>query len=134
MLRARGAGIGAFVLIALCAGCEGGVPKAEVTGTVTLDSTPVDGGAISFRPDEGPTAGSPIKDGKYTAEVPLGKAEVTITWARPTGRKHRAFADGKSPFIEDTKEGIPAKYNQQTTLSIDVKPGKNEKNWELTTK
>src|SRR5947209_518235 len=135
MILFRAAMLGAvFLLLGTLFGCGGSMPIGEVNGTVTLDGVPVDGGSIEFRPAEGPTAGCLIEAGKYSAEVPAGISEVQIIWARPTGKKRRAFPDDKSPFIVETREAIPSKYNQKSTLTIDVKPGKNEKNFELTTK
>lgn len=122
--------------VLLIAGCSSGVEMSEVTGSVTLDQTPVDGGTISFYPANGdPTAGSAIEQGKYKTRVPLGISKVEISWPRQTGAKRRAYEDGKSPFIVDTKEAIPAKYHgPNSELTYEVKSGKNEKDFELTTK
>ena len=77
-------------------GC-GGVKRVSVSGTVTLDGQPVDGGILTFNPDtaKGNTGtfkcSSQVKDGRYELEtvgvtrsdsgsgVPLGWYKVTYT-------------------------------------------------------
>jgi hypothetical protein len=34
----------------------------------------------------------------------------------------------------DIEESLPPEYHEKSTLTFDVKPGKNEKNWEITSK
>src|SRR6266481_9271339 len=65
--------LGAFALTSV-AGC-GGVRRIPVSGTVTLDGKPIDGGTLVFSPDmaKGNTHRisciSPIKDGGYDLET-----------------------------------------------------------------
>jgi hypothetical protein len=120
--------------LALAVGCDGS-KTAEVTGTVTVDGqTPMAGSSISFIPADGksPTAGSLIENGKYTAKVPVGTAKVQIRAPRPIGK--RGQKEGPGAEGEIVEESLPAKYNDQTELTFDVKPGRNEKNWDLSTK
>jgi hypothetical protein len=121
--------------LALAAGC-GGSKTAEVTGTVTVDGqVPAEGSSITFFPTDGKgSAGALIEGGKYTAkDVPVGTGKVEIRVPRPAGRPGKPQA-GPGPGGDIIEESLPAKYNDKTELTFDVKPGKNEKNWDLSTK
>jgi hypothetical protein len=122
--------------LAVTAGCGGDAATGEVTGTVTVDGqTPPPGSSISFVPTDGksPTAGCLIEDGRYAARVPVGTAKVEIRVPRVIG-KPRAAQDGPGAEGELVEESLPEKYNAQTELTLDVKPGTNEKNWDLKTR
>jgi hypothetical protein len=117
--------------LALAAGCDNGPATGEVTGTVTVDGqTPAAGSSIRFVPADGksPTAGATIEGGTYTAKVPVGTAKVEIRVPRV---KEKFKGDG--PGGDRIEESLPAKYNEKTELTFEVKPGKNEKNWEVWT-
>lgn len=121
-------------LIGILAGCSGG-STAEVTGTITVDGQPAEKGSISFIPSDGKshTSGGQIENGKYAAtNVPLGEMQVQIRIPKVTGKK-KVYETGDSPYRDTFSESLPKKYNDQTELRFEVKPGKNEKNWELTT-
>lgn len=127
---------GAVVLACLVAvvGCGGGPP--ELTGKVTLDGKPVEIGTITLTPADGKgqTAGGPIKDGAYTvADAPLGTVKVSISGQKVVG-KRKLYNTPDSPEMPVTVEALPARYNQQSTLTLDVKAGKNSKDWELSSK
>jgi hypothetical protein len=124
------------------AGCETGPATGDVSGTVKVDGqTPAEGSSITFMPADGqsPTAGATIVQGRYTAKVPVGKVKVEIRVPRPAAAPSDATAGpggggpgaGGGGWIE---ESLPARYNDATELTIDVKPGKNAKDWELSTK
>jgi hypothetical protein len=119
---------GALVL-ALSAGCNTG-PRCPVDGKVSYAGASVDVGGIAFIPTgEG---GGPqsvtgrINGGKYMLDShggPLpGKYRVEITWRKKTGNKEPG--EGGHPRIEFVP-GIPAKYNTESELVVEVKPGHN---------
>ena len=118
-------------LVAL-AGCGGGGNQAEVSGAVTYDGAPIDG-AISFVGGgaDARNAGAAIVDGKYAipaANGPTpGQYTVRINWQKKTGKKFKSDAGE----FDDAKEGLPPKYNDQSELKADIKPGKNEVNFAL---
>jgi hypothetical protein len=117
------------------AGCA--EPKPVVKGQVTLDGWPVDSGVIQFFPDDlkGPS-GKPgmIHDGTYLVpDVPVGKMRVVINAAKVVG-KEKAADLPNSPMIDKFVETVPAKYNTQSTLVREIKPGVNEIDFELTSK
>lgn len=109
----------------------------EVTGKVTLDGAPVPKATITFAPEEGRTSTAETDSGgayvlQYTAKVPgakVGKHKVQITTFHP------ATGDpGDAHRVEEVPEKIPAKYNTKSTLTQEVESGKNEINFELSSK
>ena len=123
---------GGLVLCALLiAGCDAS-KFAEVSGTVTVDGKPVSAGSITFLPVDGltPTAGGQIKDGKYSVKVPVGPMKVTISAPKAIGKK-KLYATPDSPEGTLYAEALPERYNEKTELTLDVKSGSNDKDWEL---
>ena len=132
-LRARVAAAAAAAL--LLAGC-GGEPKAQVSGTVTLDGVQVENGVIQFYPagGAGQTAGTGITNGKYSTEASPGEMTVTINAAKVVG-KQKLYDTPDSPVEDKVAELIPEKYNALSTLKVTLQPGVNENvNFELKTK
>jgi hypothetical protein len=113
---------GAAVL-ALLPGCSG---RAAVSGNVTCDGAPLDGGRITFIPEGGkaPVASGPIVGGKYSlssGEGPVrGKHRVEIVWNKKTGKKVTVPGDVGNE-MDETVQVIHADYNSGSTLSADVK-------------
>src|SRR4051794_2441013 len=101
------------VLLLILAGCGDG-KMATVSGTVQLDGQPVKDGAISFIPadGQGPTAGSMVKDGQYSAQVPIGLMKVSLSAPKVVGHK-KVYATPNSPEMPVTAEAIPARYNEK---------------------
>jgi hypothetical protein len=81
--------VGAFVLIPL-ASCEKGIRRVPVSGTVTLDGQPLQGGVLMFYPDEskGNTArvgcSGPVKNGRYSL-VTAGVTQIDTGTGAPLG-------------------------------------------------
>jgi hypothetical protein len=126
----------AIVVIIVAAGCSKGDPNlSEVSGTVTVDGQPAKEGDITFIPADGKgrTAGSPITAGKYTAKVGVGTMKVEIRVPKTVGtRKLYNTADSETRNLME--ESLPAKYNTQTELTLDVKAGGMEdQNYDLKT-
>jgi hypothetical protein len=119
--------------VGLLVGCSGEGDTGEVSGTVNFDGKPVEDGAINFFPTDGksPTAGDVIKDGKYSInKVPVGNMKVTISGSKVVGKK-KVYNTPESPEMPVTQELLPAKYNDKSELTFEVKRGANEKNWDL---
>ena len=131
--RAVGCGV-AFALLVTAVGCGDRVTMAEVSGTVKVDGTPAADGTINFAPDDGPSAGAKIQDGRYTAQVPVGRSKVIINVPKVIGKRKAYATDPNSSYILITKETLPPKYNEQTELTLDVQRGKNDKDFDLPTK
>jgi hypothetical protein len=105
-----------------------------VTGTVTVDGVPAKSGSIAFFPvnRKSSTAGAEIIDGSYTATVPLGASKVEIRVSKVVGQK-KLYDTPDSPIQTLMAESLPAKYNDATELTLDVRPGTNEQDYLLTT-
>lgn len=112
--------LGAVQFLGGCA--PAGPVVAQLSGTVTLDKTPVATGTIVFVPADGigPAGGGPIKDGQYSASVQPGPKTVQIRAPKKVGEKKAYANDPNSPVIEITEESIPAKYNVKSELKYTV--------------
>lgn len=129
-----------FCALALCAlvlstGCGPDSNVATISGTVSFDQKPIAKGAISFVPanGQGPSGGGEIVDGKYKCDASLGECKVEIRMSKVVG-KRKLYDTPDSPIQEVFEEVLPMKFNEATELRIDIKKGKNEKNWELSSK
>src|SRR5262245_48558947 len=118
-----------FVLLVMSfAGCgKTGPELAPVAGRITLDSKPLASADILFQPDgsKPPSAGRTDADGRYQLAYKrgvmggtLGSNTVRITI---------------SPDVVANPPNIPARYNNESELTKEVKSGQNEFNFDLTT-
>lgn len=126
--------IGGCALLALfiaTIGCSD-QDNGQVTGMVRIDGAPVEKGTITFIPADGKgqTAGGEIKAGKYSVRVGVGKMKVSISMPVEDKRK-KLYPTADSPEMWMYREGLPARYNEQTELELDVKSGTNQKDWDL---
>lgn len=121
---------GWLVALLLSSGCT--EPMPEVSGTVRFQGKEIKEGAITFIPMDGktPTAGGTIKDGQYLVRVPAGVMKVSISAPRVVG-KRKLYDTPDSPEMPVTLESLPARYNERTELQLEVKPGKNQKDFDL---
>jgi len=136
MIRSKhlrvGAAAGTVVisLVAL-AGCSG---KTSVSGKVTFDGKSVDDrGVISFRPvGQGRPVAGEIKGGMYYLDVDKGLTagtyKVEVYW-KQKGKEVRSSDPPNKQY--QMNEIIPRKYNTETTLMADIKPGSNSKDFDL---
>lgn len=108
---------------------------ATVTGSVTVDGEPAKVGAISFFAVDGqsPTAGAPIVDGKFKAQVSPGLCTVQIRVSKIVGKK-KIYDTPDSPVREVWAEVLPPKYNDDSQLQLEVKPGANTRDYHLKSK
>jgi hypothetical protein len=119
----------------LAAGCSDS-PTRTLSGTVTLDGEPLKEGTVRFVPVDtktGGTAGAAIKDGKFTAEVPLGELRVEISAPKVVG-KRKAYDTPDSPMVDIVKELIPARYNVNSDLRVTIKKGGQKETFALVSK
>lgn len=130
------------VIFSLCAACcavstIAGCGKANVgtvSGTVIVDGSPAKSGSIAFFPvnKKSPTAGAEIHDGEYLARVPLGTSKVEIRVSKVVGQK-KLYNTPNSPIRPVLEESLPAKYNDESTLTLDVQSGANKQDYQLMT-
>jgi hypothetical protein len=123
---------GLLALLPTLVGC-GEANTALVSGTVTVDGKPIRQGAITFTPvdGEGWTAGSPIKDGAYSARVPATVLKVVISMPKVVGTK-KIYDTPDSPEMPITKEALPERFNTKTELQIEPTAGTMHQDFELT--
>jgi hypothetical protein len=123
-----------FALLAAAAGCAEPT-TGRVSGTVTIDGQPAKMGSIAFMPADGKgrTAGSEIVDGEYAAAVSLGEMKVEIRVPKIVGEK-KLYDTPDSPMKSLMAESLPARFNDETELRLQVAPGENPKDFELSTK
>ena len=102
----------------------------------------MDAGVITLVPEPGSSglaAGGVIEDGSYSiaSKGPLpGKYLVQITASRPTGEMVEAPTIGPGSeagtMVEQTEQYIPANYNENTELIVEIEPGSNRHDFTLT--
>ena len=106
-------------------GCsqQANVARQRIEGKVLLDGAPLDHGSVRFEPEgakAGISAGAVIDQGRFVIQVdkglPTGKYKVSIS--SPEGGSTEAKMP--DPNTPPPRERIPAKYNTQTELAVDV--------------
>ena len=136
-----------IILAGLClaslAGCGGsskGPERAAISGTVTLDETPIQQGTIIFLPSGakgGPTSGGVIENGKYSIPAEkgavLGEHKIEIRSMTKTGKQIPVLPPAASAtgFVDEMVEAVPAKFNSNTTLTVTVESGFNVVDFDL---
>lgn len=135
MLRTTFAFAVCFSLLSSFVGCGPESKVGIISGTVKVDGKAAEKGSISFIPldEQGPTAGTEIKDGKFRSEAALGECKVEIRIPRVVGKK-KIYDTPDSPVQEISEEVLPAKYNEASELRVEIKKGTNSKDWDLATK
>jgi hypothetical protein len=113
----------AFALgaVGLLIGC-GGPQDAEVHGTVTFDRKLLPEGDIIFEDADGKTTpvGGKIVNGQYSVTVAPGPKKVRINASKPPSKPDPVM--GMAPV----EPMIPKEYNSETTLTADLKAGKQD--------
>ena len=117
----------AVLLLAGIAGCGDTKTIAAISGSVSLDGSPLDNGAISFYPVAGgsematQSAGATIgPDGRYQTEIAPGRYRVEITSSKVIGQR-KVYEDmADSPMEDILEEVVPAWYNTKSNLTQDI--------------
>ncbi|MBN2295074.1 MAG: carboxypeptidase regulatory-like domain-containing protein [Pirellulales bacterium] len=115
----------AALIVVFVAGCGmSDMPECgQVTGTVTLDSQPLAGATIFFKPQSGTQS--------YAKTDAQGRYELTYL------RDIKGAKVGSHTVLittateESPRERLPARYNRQSTLTAQVAPGENTFNFDL---
>ncbi|MGA2258567.1 MAG: hypothetical protein ABSG53_28210, partial [Thermoguttaceae bacterium] len=94
---------------------------------------PINKGTITFVPADGrgPTAAEKIKEGQYSARVPPGLYKVQITGFRKVGEERANKGDPNSPMKDIVEPIVPDRYNVASTLTREIKPGRQEEDFLL---
>lgn len=119
------------LLLVLVAGCSKGKPVGDVQGKVTVNGQPLAEGAVRFIPVNGDTAatGGLIRNGEFQVEVPVAKQRVEISSNIVDKEKTPPNATADQIVM---KSLVPARYNSQSNVTLDVVSGVNEVEYKLT--
>jgi hypothetical protein len=122
--------------LALVLGCGDSLNYAPVSGKITMDGRPLPDVVVFFQPtgkvNPGPgSAGRTDAEGRYSLEGDGNQRNGALVGT------HRVEIH---PAVDGSAEGekhppptvrIPIRYNQESELTFEVKPGKNEANFNL---
>jgi hypothetical protein len=119
---------GLCVTLAGCGGPEyTGAERYALSGKVTYDGEPIDLGSIAFLPAGGGdqrVSGGEIVNGAYSIDEPrganAGTYRIQIRWQKKTGRQVRDPGGGE--MVDERVEGLPAKFHDDSELTVDVSP------------
>lgn len=118
------------LILIVATGCsdDGRPPMGKVYGTVTVDGKPTEGIAvlfsqIGFRQSRGITNSEGFYELRYIKDA---KGAVV--------GEHKVKLDYFTVEDGEKKKSLPEKYNRKTELTRKVESGKNEINFELTSK
>jgi len=114
--------------------------RQAISGTVTVDGTPVPAGSISFQPTEGQatSSGAMISNGKFNIPADdgllAGKYRIAISAPMPGSEPANAQAlPGDAPPL--AKDMIPPDWNTSSKQFVEVKKtGSNTFPFEISTK
>jgi hypothetical protein len=124
----------AVALLLILAGCNEGPARAVVSGKVTYKGTPLAKGQIRFLIDNRPSSMGQIENGSYRIDyqggVPVGSGKVEIEGFEDTAKV--VFTGPTGEKVHEAKQILPDKYNKKTELTVEIKNGENEKNFDLT--
>lgn len=140
-VRARTGRVVSFAALAgamlTTVGCgDAGPPRAAVQGDVSWKGAPVEDGMISFVPQTaGPAVTAKIVGGKYALPQEEGAILATHT-VQIFGIKHLGSVEAGPPLppgtkIESTEQFIPAKFNNSSKITVDIKEGENQHDFKL---
>ena len=121
----------------LLAGC-GGSDRLAVQGKVSFDGEPVEYGQVRFTPlsgTKGPTGGAKIKNGVYEVASAKGlfKGNYRVelqAWKR-IGNFSIDQVTGEKTEGGDLRPFLPAKYNEDSELTVEVASGKQTHDFNL---
>lgn len=117
-----------LVLAVACTGCaRDSAAPMRVWGEVSLNGQPVEDGEIVFVPEagsSGPSTGGAIKAGRYDIPAEQGPRagssyRVEISAYGPP-RSYTPNVSGEGPFVEIRDNLAPPRFNQQSTLSVQI--------------
>jgi hypothetical protein len=115
------------LLLCGAVGCGNSLNRQQVSGQVTLDGAPLDHGIVEFTPQQpgGVGSGSEIKNGRYAIEAARGLPPGRYLVRLYSGSREELAAPASplGPALASAtvaRERIPAKYNTQSQLNVEV--------------
>ncbi|WP_439624469.1 hypothetical protein [Gemmata sp.] len=131
-----------LLLVAPLAGC--GEPAGDhnpITGEVRLDGEPLHAGTVMFRPADGvkgQAVFAAVANGRYTVPAAAGPAvgphRVEVRGLKRSGKAVQKPLAPKGDTAEEMVEAVAAKFNTRSELTVEVKPGENVADFEVTSK
>jgi len=117
--------ISLFLLGLSIPGCSDG--KSSVTGSVTMDGQPVASGSVTFVKQGGELAreGAIIQGGTFRASIPPGTYKLELNGQKVVGKRKQKAFDGTDEEVDLTEEAFPPRYNTNSELIQEIKPGAN---------
>ncbi len=115
-----------LLLVACLTGCgKGGQQVAPVHGQVLLDGKPLVLADVTFQPEgaQRPSIGRTDSSGHYELVYKRGQSGAIVG-------AHTVRISVSSELVRNPPP-IPARYDSQTELRQDVKPGENEFDFDL---
>src|SRR5262245_47033662 len=130
-----------FLLVAALLGCGPGNPlgRKALSGTVTLDGSPLDGGTIEFHPLEGGVqSGGLIHAGRYSIGADKGatpgkyRVQIADSYESPPLPPGHMPGDDPPPAF---KSRVPPEWNSKSKQEIEIKKeGPFRFNFDIVTK
>ena len=127
------------LLVLSTAGCSSQPPRAAIEGEVRFaNGQPLPSGKIRFLPvggASGAIASADISEGKYRLDSrkgpTVGQNRVEITALRNSGQKIPIPDGPPGQFQEVEKQYLPARFNVDSTLNVEIKRGQNKEDFTL---
>lgn len=118
----------AAIIVPIVIGCGGDMKVAPVTGTVTLDGSPLARASVLFQPDAGgrPSFAVTDQNGKYTLAYSMQEqgAEVGACTVKISTVMQPEDSDGSdSRTKKSAPERVPARYEKEpVVVKVEAKP------------
>jgi hypothetical protein len=130
-------------VIPLIVGCNShrGAERGAISGTVKLDGAPIEQGSILFTPIEGTrgsVAGGEIVNGRYQLTLKKGPAvgwnRVEVRALRKTGKMVPKAFGRPGEMVPERAEAVPPKFNTKSKLKVEIKPGENTADFDVSSR
>jgi hypothetical protein len=128
-------------LLPFAVGCGEKSGRMAIHGRIQFDGQPMETGTIRFLPIEGAKGtitGGGITNGQYQisqAEGPMpGMHRVEIRSPKKGGRRTPKPFSTTGEMIETMIEAVAPRFNDESTLKCEVKPGNNTADFEVNSK
>lgn len=127
--------VGCLTLALGLLGCGGRTDGLiTISGTVTLDGKPVPDGSVSLMPLDGKgiAGGGTISNGRYSADSSPGLMAVQINGIEKVEKENPSAEEVARGLHIDQKQILPAVYNRQSKLRIEVSSESDQFDFNLT--
>jgi hypothetical protein len=115
--------------------------RSSIAGAVKLDGKPLERGSILFTPTDGTkgtVAGGEIKNGRYCLDdqrgPSVGQNRVEIRAQRNSGNMVPKPMGAAGEVEPEFVEAIDPRFNSESTLTIEITPGKNTADFNVASK